>query len=590
MRSIRLSSINVCAVAFLGIALGLLSIGSLSLKASAEKAKGAAEAEKRIFGLREELSAASNSLTDRARAFTATRDRADLEAFCSEKEAALKRDAEATESMLGRMGTEEVALLEEATRDSKILSGIEYRALRLMVEALGYQDREIPSLVAAVALSSADASLPKARQAELARELLFGAPYLESKRRVQESIGEILSLARKRAAAEASAAEEASDRIDFLVKLSCFLAFFGASAVLFLYYRLAALPVRNYVKALTTIDPATGYPELKPEGSRELADLAETINLRRAQRLRAERAFRDTELRLKTNLYMMPLGAMETDRSNRITTWNRAAERMFGFTEEEALGRDLLDLIVPERLKTEVGAIIDKLKAGEDDDQHINANLTKDGREIICEWHNAPLYDSEGEWIGWASLVKDITQQRAEEEEIRYLSGHDPLTGLLNRRSMNEKLDEERGRSARTGGAYSILMLDIDRFKNFNDAHGHECGDLVLKEVAEVMLKTARSTDSVGRWGGEEFLILLPDTDLRGALELAEKIRRHVEEHEVSYNEEKLRVTVTAGVAARSGDLAVGNGEGESVEDCIRRADTALLAGKSAGRNRVVEA
>jgi diguanylate cyclase (GGDEF)-like protein/PAS domain S-box-containing protein len=583
MERIRLSSINVSALALLGAAIAMLSIGSFSLEGSARKARLAALAEQRIFSLREDVSSASNFITDRARAFATGHGRADLEAYCSAKEASLRRDAEGAKSMLGGMGAEEIALLEEAKRESAKLTAIEYRALRLAAEAAGYRAEELPPLLAALALSGADTGLPKAGKEALARELLFGAPYLESKRRVQESIGEILSLARKRAAAEARTAEEASERIDLLVKLACALAVLGASALVFLYYRLAALPVRHYVRTLTTVDPETGYPELKPEGSRELAVLAQTINLRRAQRLRAERAFRDTEIKLKTNLYMMPLGAIETDKSNRITTWNRAAERMFGYAEDEALGRDILDLIVPDRLKTDVDAIINKLKAGEDDDQHVNANITKDGREIICEWHNTPLYDSGGEWIGWASLVKDITKQRAEEEEIRYLSGHDPLTGLLNRRSMNEKLDEEDGRSARTGGDYSILMLDIDRFKNFNDAHGHECGDRVLKGVAEVMAKTVRSTDSVGRWGGEEFLILLPDTGIGGALELAEKIRRQVEENEVEYNGEKLRVTVTAGVASR-GDLA------EKVEDCIRRADTALLEGKSAGRNRVVGA
>ena len=187
----------------------------------------------------------------------------------------------------------------------------------------------------------------------------------------------------------------------------------------------------------------------------------------------------------------------------------------------------------------------------------------------------------EGAWVGWASIIKDITEQRREAEKILYLSRHDPLTGLLNRRSLMERIEEERSRCARTGEGYALVMLDIDRFKNFNDRYGHECGDIVLKAVAQAIRETARSTDSVGRWGGEEFLVLLPATDAAGGKELAEKIRVRVASASVEYRGAARSVRVTAGATS------CGPGE-DSADEGIRRADAALLEGKRLGRDRVV--
>jgi diguanylate cyclase (GGDEF)-like protein len=126
-------------------------------------------------------------------------------------------------------------------------------------------------------------------------------------------------------------------------------------------------------------------------------------------------------------------------------------------------------------------------------------------------------------------------------------------------------------------------MLDIDRFKLFNDRYGHECGDVVLNGVADSLTQAVRSTDSVGRWGGEEFLILLPETDCEGGAELAEKIRRRIEDEDIAYGGKSFKVTITAGIAVSSDD-------DESVDDCVRRADEALLKGKASGRNKVIGA
>ena len=156
----------------------------------------------------------------------------------------------------------------------------------------------------------------------------------------------------------------------------------------------------------------------------------------------------------------------------------------------------------------------------------------------------------------------------------------DTLTELLNRRAIHFCLHEEIVRMNRNHTLFSVLLLDVDHFKEVNDAHGHEAGDLILKELSRVLVSSVREMDKVGRWGGEEFLILLPDTSLEGASVVAEKIRVAVERREVVWQTEVLRCTVTLGAALHDADA--------DLEETIRRADEALYRGKEAGRNRVV--
>lgn len=156
----------------------------------------------------------------------------------------------------------------------------------------------------------------------------------------------------------------------------------------------------------------------------------------------------------------------------------------------------------------------------------------------------------------------------------------DTLTGLLNRRGFAEIVGSEISRSGRSGRGFVIMMGDIDRFKGCNDQYGHACGDFVLHEVAMLLKSQLRNVDTVARWGGEEFVFLLPETDLKGAERLAEKIRTTLEHRMFSYEGSVLSLTITIGVAAFH--------RGMRLEDCVARADAALYLGKQEGRNRVV--
>ncbi|MBK8596489.1 MAG: GGDEF domain-containing protein [Holophagales bacterium] len=167
----------------------------------------------------------------------------------------------------------------------------------------------------------------------------------------------------------------------------------------------------------------------------------------------------------------------------------------------------------------------------------------------------------------------------AARDALELLARTDSLTGLANRRHVEARLHEETLRSARSGAPFSIVMMDLDHFKVVNDTHGHAAGDQVLRQAAAVARELSRALDTVGRWGGEELLFVLPMTPLEGAVKLAEKVRQGLAASPIEVNGLSFAVTATFGVA---------ESDGSSSEVLVRRADEALYEGKEAGRNRVV--
>ncbi len=167
-------------------------------------------------------------------------------------------------------------------------------------------------------------------------------------------------------------------------------------------------------------------------------------------------------------------------------------------------------------------------------------------------------------------------------ETVEALAITDGLTGLYTRRYFFERLGEEFERSKRHGFKFSFLMLDIDDFKKCNDTYGHLVGDAVLKEVAHIAKAGVREIDLVARYGGEEFCVILPETDKAGAMLVAERIRKRVEENIFKAYDEKLNITISVGLAAYPSDS-------EEAFDLIDRADKALYTAKSSGKNIVCE-
>jgi diguanylate cyclase (GGDEF)-like protein len=165
--------------------------------------------------------------------------------------------------------------------------------------------------------------------------------------------------------------------------------------------------------------------------------------------------------------------------------------------------------------------------------------------------------------------------------ELETLATTDPLTGIANRRHLLTLGEREFSRVARYNRPFSILMIDLDRFKNINDSYGHGIGDEVLKKMAEVTLNVLRTVDYFGRFGGEEFVILLPETNLQDAKEVAERIGKKIAAMEFIHLEKIIKITVSIGVS----NYQIGD---TKIDDILRRADAALYQAKRLGRDRVV--
>lgn len=174
-----------------------------------------------------------------------------------------------------------------------------------------------------------------------------------------------------------------------------------------------------------------------------------------------------------------------------------------------------------------------------------------------------------------------IETAKSENARLEVLAHTDPLTQVVNRRALFARIGAELDRVKRYESVMSVLMLDIDHFKDINDTHGHLVGDDVLREVAGLLQTAIRSVDVVARYGGEEFVVVLPETPLAGAVTFAERIRAQIEEHPFCPSVGPLSITVSVGVAAYPGEGV------DSIEDLFARADDALYRAKAEGRNAV---
>ena len=260
----------------------------------------------------------------------------------------------------------------------------------------------------------------------------------------------------------------------------------------------------------------------------------------------------------------------------RLVLWNRNLSDVLGRDEAELTEMDPLAMVVPE-MRAEVGAEIERVFT--EGFGRVEAQLNAgDGSQPPYDLSAYRLDLEEGPCV--VGLGIDVSQRVTLEQELRRLATTDGLTGLPNRRHFLELTEAEQQRAERYGTPYSLLMLDVDHFKTFNDTYGHDVGDLVLQTLAETVQGTLRSGEMVGRLGGEEFAILLPQTRVDDAMQAAERVRSSLAATRVASDEGPLAITVSIGVADWSGTK-------DTVESMLTRADEALYASKSAGRDRV---
>ncbi|MFT6274202.1 MAG: diguanylate cyclase (GGDEF)-like protein [Halioglobus sp.] len=192
----------------------------------------------------------------------------------------------------------------------------------------------------------------------------------------------------------------------------------------------------------------------------------------------------------------------------------------------------------------------------------------------VANRFTAMLNNLEGE------VAQRTSQLLSANTKLAEAATRDPLTELLNRRGFSEHGEAEIERFLRTGREFSIILGDLDDFKAVNDKYGHACGDSLLIDLAKLLREGVREMDNISRWGGEEFIFILPETYSDGAAQLAEKLRASLQVKDFEYRGQHINVTMTFGVASFL--------RGETLENCIARADTALYQGKERGRNRVM--
>lgn len=200
----------------------------------------------------------------------------------------------------------------------------------------------------------------------------------------------------------------------------------------------------------------------------------------------------------------------------------------------------------------------------------------KDGTTVWTEATVSGIYSEDGRFVGMLGVTRDISERKLMEAEIRRLSVTDKLTQSFNRLKLDESLEQQFEGSSGGTLPFAIIIVDIDHFKLVNDTYGHQAGDQVLIELVGVLNENVRGQDILGRWGGEEFLIILPDTSLEDATGLAERLRQAVARNLFS---SAGQVTISIGVSAFKAD--------SSPETIVSRADTALYQAKKFGRNRV---
>lgn len=264
-----------------------------------------------------------------------------------------------------------------------------------------------------------------------------------------------------------------------------------------------------------------------------------------------------------------------TDDAGLVTYANRAFRERAGLSQTAAQGRPAPPLD-PERQQPEaLASLWRRLRRGE---RHAvtYTELDRDGVEIALEQSIAPVRDEAGRIRQYVLTGRDVTGRLQAERELRRLATTDPLTGLNNRLRFEVLAERELNRARRHDGRLGLVLFDLDGFKAVNDRFGHEAGDRVLVELAVLVTDNVRGEDILGRWGGEEFTLLLPALDIAGARQAAEKLRALVAGH---------RFPGVGGITASFGVTeAVAD---DSVRSMLRRADTALYRAKDGRKNRV---
>jgi diguanylate cyclase (GGDEF)-like protein/PAS domain S-box-containing protein len=288
----------------------------------------------------------------------------------------------------------------------------------------------------------------------------------------------------------------------------------------------------------------------------------------------------ETEKEIAQNyLDIVGVMIMVLDNRKNVKLINRRGCEIIGYPSNEIIGKNWVENFLPERLRREmenIGDILLEQKKFEISTFE-NPIITKSGEERLMLWNNTPLFDADGNNIGILTSGEDITERRTAEGRIQYLANYDELTGLPNRSKLDNRIQYLLSLAKRNEMPITVMFLDLDHFKDINDTLGHSVGDTLLIEASKRLQSILREEDTVARFGGDEFIVLLPNIEMDGATQVAQKLQT-IFQKPFQINEHELSISTSIGIALYPND-------GSDFETLYKNADTAMYRAKQEGRN-----
>lgn len=353
----------------------------------------------------------------------------------------------------------------------------------------------------------------------------------------------------------------------------CLTVLLSLSAIYVLIRLSVIKPIRDISDAMTQVADGRYGQSIPVKGDHELSVMARQFNLMSQEIRASHQGISQERNKLTTIIHSAREAIVVTNDQDEVVLVNPSAERLLGKTTAQIIEEGFFQLV--------------------DDVPYMRASLSSQGTHLpetlvynnrILSIYTATISNTRGTKVGSAALIRDITAEKKMEDQLRQLSYTDILTGLYNRRWLDQTLAKEFARAQRYQTGLSVIFFDVDHFKRLNDTYGHDVGDRVLSELGALSRRCFRHLDFPCRYGGEEFCVILSNTCADGAFRAAEVFRQQVADMVVAdmVVDGGVRVTISAGVASYPEAFV------NTAEALLKRADNALYEGKRAGRNRVI--